>query len=472
MKAKRLIAVVMAFLLIFGNAFSVNAVGIIGEMVTDISGLNRLTISAALNNYFNSREAFLLNQANTINIPLAGMVEDEAAHREKYVLEDIVFVDSSISIGDIVAGDTLADAEVTETVTYMKDGVTYTATVTHKLFLVPNDDNVPVVCADLYFEEFSSFRSCSYVDESRSSAMNSDEGSGSCIVYVAEGELGEDEDEKGETIYGKWFGHPDWTWCAIFVSWCANEANIATSIIPKTADPYDLKNDIAYYSRSDAVNANAPQTGDLVYFTWQGTNLDHVGIVRWADTSNVYVVHGNYSNSVCFTTFSRTDARIMGYGKPAYVNAGHTNNLTRDFNTTQHWHSCANCGYVDEASIGTHSPESDYEFNDSHHWIDCIGCAYKCTTAAHTLTYSRLPSIHQASCATCGYVDDWESHTTGSSYKSDETHHWKECSTCNQQVDREKHHFKEVLYGRVYMCIDCAYESDSPNDAGIDVEVE
>ena len=134
--------------------------------------------------------------------------------------------------------------------------------------------------------------------------------------------------------------------------------------------------------------------------------------------------------------------------------------------------SCTNCGYVDEASIGTHSPEPDYEFNDSQHWIDCIGCAHKCTTAAHTLTYSRLPSIHQASCATCGYVGDWESHTTGSSYESDETHHWKECSNCNQQVDKEKHHFKEVLYGRVYMCIDCAYESDSPNDAGIDVEVE
>ena len=443
MKAKRLIAVAMAFLLIFGNAFSVNAVGIIGEMVTDVSGLNRLTVSAALNNYFNSREAFLLNQANTINIPLAGMVEDEAAHREKYVSEDIVFVDSSISIGDIVAGDTLADAEVTETVTYMKDGVTYTATVTHKLFLVPNDDNVPVVCADLYFEEFSSFRSCSYVDESRSSAMNSDEGSGSCIVYVAEGELGEDEDEKGETIYGKWFGHPDWTWCAIFVSWCANEANIATSIIPKTADPYDLKNDIAYYSRSDAVNANAPQTGDLVYFTWQGTNLDHVGIVRWADTSNVYVVHGNYSNSVCFTTFSRTDARIMGYGKPAYANTGHT-------------------GYTDVAE--------EFYYDSTEHWVLCVNCWHECENEPHDITYTTTLTKHKASCSTCTYVGNWETHDTGS-YESDETHHWKVCSTCNQQVDREKHHFKEVLYGRVYMCVDCAYESDSINDVEIDEEI-
>ena len=100
-----------------------------------------------------------------------------------------------------------------------------------------------------------------------------------------------------------------------------------------------------------------------------------------------------------------------------------------------------------------------------------IGCAHKCTTAAHTLTYSRLPSIHQASCATCGYVGDWESHTTGSSYESDETHHWKECSTCNQQVDKEKHLFDEVLAGRVYMCVDCGYETDMPHDVIIDEEV-
>lgn len=86
---KRMIALILAFVMIFCNAFTINAVGIIGEMITDLPGLNRLTVSAALNDYFDSRKAFLLNQADTINVPLAGMVEDEAAHREEYISEDI-----------------------------------------------------------------------------------------------------------------------------------------------------------------------------------------------------------------------------------------------------------------------------------------------------------------------------------------------------------------------------------------------
>lgn len=134
MKVKRTIAVILAFVLLFGNALSVNAVGIIGEMITDISGMNRLTISAALNDYFNSRKAFLLNQSDTIDVQFAGTA-DETAHKEKYASENIVFVDSAISIGDIIASDIYADAVVTETVTYLKDSVINTATVVHKLLL-------------------------------------------------------------------------------------------------------------------------------------------------------------------------------------------------------------------------------------------------------------------------------------------------------------------------------------------------
>ena len=37
------------------------------------------------------------------------------------------------------------------------------------------------------------------------------------------------------TKYGQWYGINPGAWCAMFVSWCADQAGIPTSIIPKHA---------------------------------------------------------------------------------------------------------------------------------------------------------------------------------------------------------------------------------------------
>ena len=435
MKAKRLIAVVLAFLLIFGNAFSVNAAGIIGEMITDISGLNRLTVSAALNNYFNSREAFLLNQADTINVPLAGVVEDEATHRAKYASEDIVFVDSSISIGEVSVYETNADAEVTETVTYMKDGIPSTATVPHELFLGLNNDNVPVIISDRYYESFSNFKSCSYVDESVTLDVNAVSGSGSCIVYVAEKELGYEEGANNDNKYGIWYGENNLGWCAAFIAWCANEANIPDSVIKYDDYPpailAQLNQQNNYYSRSEAVGSNSPSTGDIVFFTEDNTSASHVGIVRWSDASYIYVVHGNYSDCVCFTTFSRCDSYILGYGKPAYINTGHTY-------------------YTDITE--------DFYYDSTEHWVFCVNCGHECENEPHSITYTMTLTKHKASCSTCEYEETYVDHYS-EVYDWDDTKHWKYCDTCNAYFASGTHNLVATNVSWMYVCSECEYET-------------
>ena len=135
----------LVVVLLIANAYSVGAVGVIGEMVTDISGMNQLSVSAAINDYFASREAFLLNQADTINVPLAGMIADEWLHTEKYESENIVFVDSMISIDEVTVFDTNAEAKVTESVTYLHDDITNIANVEHTLILAPNEFSLPTM---------------------------------------------------------------------------------------------------------------------------------------------------------------------------------------------------------------------------------------------------------------------------------------------------------------------------------------
>ena len=59
------------------------------------------------------------------------------------------------------------------------------------------------------------------------------------LVSVAESQIGYKTLSNGTTKYGTWYGIPKGAWCAMFVSWCANQAGISTSIVPKHAD-YDV----------------------------------------------------------------------------------------------------------------------------------------------------------------------------------------------------------------------------------------
>lgn len=441
MKVKRTIATILTFVLFCTNIVSANAAGIIGELITDVSVLNSLTVSAALNTYFNSREAYLLNQASTIDRLLAG-IEDEASHREMYSSKNIILVDSAISIEDIIAGDNYADADVTETVTYIKDGITATATVKHKLLLALYAGSVVSVVYDRYYEAFSGFRSCSYVDEASATAPYYDVGSGGCIVHVAEGELGYTEKANGYTKYGAWYNSlyavpgVDFTyagWCVMFVVWCAAQIEISSSVIPHVANPeimLDYFDNLGQYrSRITAVNNWAPATGDLVFFADDRVNASHIGIIRYTDGNYIYVVHGNNGqNKVDFMPVSRTDDWILGYAKPAY--AQETHSFLWAYDGEQHWYRCVMCGY--EEGRTAHTLSSTYSKNSTQHWRYCT---------------------------TCNYEVERGSHIQKPRYSKNATHHWKDCLTCGYEMNKQVHSLVQSAPGEAYICTACGHST-------------
>ena len=409
---KKVIAVFLIISFAFLSVFPVNAIEIIGELETGISGMDRLTVSAALNDYFDSRESFLLGEGDTLNVLLQGIEDDETVHRQMYDSQSLIYLGSAITIGDITFNDIQADAEVTETVSYVDDGVSKTATVEHDLFLALNDDNAPVVVYDGYYEMFSDFRSSAYVDEESVDVMSPRVGSGNCLVHVAETQVGYAEAADGYTKYGDWYdqeynttGFAKAHWCVMFVSWCAAQALIPETIIYKIANETTLKdfyiNQGRYYSRSQATGTLSPQAGDIVFFANDHVKESHVGIVRYADSSNIYVVHGNAANDdVSLDTFSRTNPYVLGYAKPAYDATGHS----------------SNSGYVHDGD---------------EHWLNCCVCG-------------------------CEY--NKETHILPEFFEDNEVQHWKACETCDREVIREAHTFIEVLSGRVYICSECGYE--------------
>jgi len=111
------------------------------------------------------------------------------------------------------------------------------------------------------------------------------------IISIAKTQVGYMEGENNDTKYGTWYGLPNQPWCAMFVSWCAREAEVPLDILRNCAvaapDPGYF--DIPFY---DGENYT-PKHGDL-FFT---KTFSHVGLVDYVDGEYFYTVEGNTNDS-------------------------------------------------------------------------------------------------------------------------------------------------------------------------------
>lgn len=94
------------------------------------------------------------------------------------------------------------------------------------------------------------------------------------------------------TEYGAWYGINPAAWCAMFVSWCARQAQIPTSVLKNSscAGCSSSYFNIPYYNG----NSYTPQAGDL-FFT---KSWSHVGIVASVSGSTFTTIEGNSSDKV------------------------------------------------------------------------------------------------------------------------------------------------------------------------------
>lgn len=92
-----------------------------------------------------------------------------------------------------------------------------------------------------------------------------------------------------------WFGAD---WCAMFVSYCYNECGLIPDVLK---EPYAscgegnilISRNEFLYARSGYI----PEAGDIIFFTSDGTDWSHTGIVVDCDGTKVYTVEGNTGNS-------------------------------------------------------------------------------------------------------------------------------------------------------------------------------
>lgn len=136
------------------------------------------------------------------------------------------------------------------------------------------------------------------------------------IVKVAKSQIG----NVGGEPYWRWYGfNSRVSWCACFVSWCANQCGyIQSGVIPR----FSLCTDgVSWFQRHHQWQGRnyAPAPGDIIFFDWNGDGkANHVGIVEKEKNGTVYTIEGNTSNSCKQHTYSVGSGKILGYGVPEY----------------------------------------------------------------------------------------------------------------------------------------------------------
>ena len=144
------------------------------------------------------------------------------------------------------------------------------------------------------------------------------------IVAAALGEEPYKEGPGKDNKYGEWYPYNNADWCAIFVSWAANQAGVSTDVITKfsycPAGWTWFEENATTYLRGEYT----PKPGDIIFFQNNDDGiLTHVGIVVEAHDGYIETIEGNTSGVLGSGSVS-TKARylsgtyIYGYAVPNY----------------------------------------------------------------------------------------------------------------------------------------------------------
>jgi len=136
------------------------------------------------------------------------------------------------------------------------------------------------------------------------------------MVAVAQSQIG----NVGGAPYWSWWGL-DYRveWCAIFVSWCADQCGyLDAGVLPKMEGvrPY-----VDWFIERGQWQGREyePSPGDIIFFDWESDGLaDHVGIVEKVENGLIYTVEGNSGDRCVENRYYLGSAPVYGFGLPLY----------------------------------------------------------------------------------------------------------------------------------------------------------
>ena len=148
------------------------------------------------------------------------------------------------------------------------------------------------------------------------------------VVDIAKSQLNYKETGNNDTMYGKWFGLNNQPWCAMFVSWCFDQAGLVSKVAAQTKKGF-ASCDVGlkwFTKKNKIVPVGQAQAGDLVFFQFdKDAQADHVGICASNDGKGFLMVYegntsgdskGSQSNGDGVFLKKRSYSLIMGVARP------------------------------------------------------------------------------------------------------------------------------------------------------------
>ena len=312
------------------------------------------------------------------------------------------------------------------------------------------------------------------------------------IVQVALTQVGYTEGYNNDTKYGDWYDLPNHPWCAMFVSWCANQAGVPTNVLKKAA----IANPTYFgFNSWFSASQRMPQSGDLFF----KKNFNHMGLVRYVDGDYFYTVEGNTNDSGYdgIGVFSlRRKLSDYYFVSPNYTtDPGHSYySGVESAHPHKEYKRCDHCG--DSYYTGVTVTQADCQTciiqNCSHsygpwtpgsgqHESTCSLCGkvryadhgyyggtvtkyatcgavgamtQKCTDCGQVRNLT-LPATnehkysdwafdgadtHSRKCSTCGEKEVM-SHVLPEEFETDGLEHWRSCQDCGEKLEWDAHSF-------------------------------
>jgi len=102
------------------------------------------------------------------------------------------------------------------------------------------------------------------------------------VTNIAKSQIDYQETGNNDTMYGKWYGLNNQPWCAIFVSWCYDQASLVKTVAAQNKKGFascdaGLK---WFVKQNKLIPVGDAEEGDIVFFQFDNdAQPDHVGIV-------------------------------------------------------------------------------------------------------------------------------------------------------------------------------------------------
>lgn len=301
------------------------------------------------------------------------------------------------------------------------------------------------------------------------------------LIGVALTQVGYREGANNYTKYGQWYGASNTAWCGMFVSWCADQAGIPTSVLKKNGFASASAFGIPSYYPSQ----KTPRSGDLFF----KTDGSHTGIVYYVEGDYFYTIEGNtdeYSyDGVGVFIRKRYLYDNYYFGEPAYQSdVGHSYvKGVEASHPHKEYYKCSDCGsmyytgnYGEVESCQecimescNHQYGSWETVDGEYHRGTCSLCT-KQEVFGHDWGSGRVlveptcedTGLKTQTCSACGTTREVEipqtnDHQYGDWIYVDNDYHYRVCQTCGRERT-ERHATAEWasdLFEHWYTCSAC-----------------